>query len=139
MEYFDLIFNECKKLNDIMESTFVEKELFFISANISEIVYGLDNNAIVFCYYPERYEYGKNMFLKGIKIRVNFQKEREYSINELYSFIKNDFKFYETLSSFKSIEEQLPTISYLLEYIIIYKTNWEEKFISLKKKTTYDW
>jgi hypothetical protein len=39
----------------------------------------------------------------------------------------------------KSIEEQLPTISYLLEYIIIYKTNWEEKFISLKKKTTYDW
>ena len=92
MQYFDLIFNECKKLNELLTDKFINNELFFIDANISEVSYGLNKNLVIFCYYPERYEYGKIMNLKGVNIRIDYDKERQYSVSELNSFFKNHFK-----------------------------------------------
>ena len=139
MQYFDLIFDECKKLNVALEDTFEHQNLFFISADISEIIVGLGNNAIVFGYYPERYEYGQIMFLKGISIRMGFNKERQYSVSELDSFIKNNFKAPDMSYPLKTLEEQLNSLATLLEFIAVNKVNWEEKFVAYKKSNTFEW
>lgn len=139
MQYFDLVFDECKKLNIALESTFKCDDLFFVSANISEIIFGLRNNAILFGYYPERYEYGKTMLLKDVFVRIDFDKQRQYSVNELNSFIKSEFKDCHTSSSYKTIEEQLTSLNILLEFMNSSAVNWEEKFVSYKKNNSFEW
>jgi hypothetical protein len=140
MQYFDLIFDECKKLNTSLCDVFVEKQLFFISANISEIVYGLDNIVFVFCYYPERYEYGKIMFLKDVRLRIDHDKGREYSLNQLSSFFQNDCKFYQEGNNFLSPHDYIILIRETLDQFEINKNKeWERKFIRYRKSILPKW
>lgn len=140
MQYFDLIFNECKKINNALESAFIEKELFFISANISEVVYGLRNDVLIFCYYPERYEHGKIMLLKDVILRFDNDKAREYSLNQLSSFFQNDCKFYEDVNIFKRHEEYVRSIIETLNQCKVDTNNeWEQKFILYKKSISAKW
>ncbi|MFO0321359.1 MAG: hypothetical protein ACK504_02915 [Bacteroidota bacterium] len=139
MQYFDLIFDECKKLNEILDKTFRNNELFFIDANIAEITYGLDKDAIVFCYYPERHEYGKIMLLKDVFIRLSFDMQRQYSISQLYSFFQNNFKFYEESSKLIATGEYIDLIQSVLHLLNLNKNEWEEKFILYKKSITPKW
>lgn len=139
MQYFDLIFEECKKLNEILNNAFKNNELFFIDANIAEITYGLDKDAIVFCYYPERYEYGKIMLLKDVALRLSYDKQRQYSISQLYSFFQNNCKFYEESNKFITTEEYMDLIQSVIQTLNLNKIEWEEKFILYKKSITPEW
>jgi hypothetical protein len=139
MQHFNLIFDECEKLNKSLDSTFIDSDLFFIGANISEISYGLNENAIVFCYYPERYEYGKIMLLKGVLVQLAYDKKRQYSIDELNSFFSNNCEFYNVSNSFVTLEEWMVSIKKLMEYLDKNKSDWEQKFIFYKSSITPKW
>ncbi len=126
-------------MNELLEITFVDNSLFFISANISEISYGLDQNKIIFCYYPDQYEYGKIMNSKGAIIHMNYDRERQYSIRGLNSFFKNECEFYEVSNAYRTLEEQIDSVKIFLQNLKLNKTNWEEKFILYKKSITPTW
>ncbi|RFS17072.1 hypothetical protein [Emticicia sp. C21] len=137
MKYFDLIFDECKRLNDALENTFPSNLKFFMGANLHEIVYGLNNDYIVFCYYPERYDYGRMMLLKDVIIRLNYSGERRYSILEITSFLQNDCKRYVAAERIPSLEDFLNLVkSFLLFEFDSTNRDWEEKFIAYQKSIT---
>lgn len=139
MKHFDLIFDACKELNALLKGTFINKDLFFREANISEIVYGMDQNSIVFSYYPDKYEYGKIMTLKAVYLRLDFNAERQYSINELGSFFQNQCEYFENSNTFKSTEDQIESLSAVLQQLESNKSNWEEKFVRYKNSISPEW
>lgn len=139
MEHFDLIFNECEKLNHYLNNTFIDGDLFFIGANISEISYGINENVIIFCYYPERYEYGKTMLLKDVQIQLAHDKKRQYRIDELNSFFSNNCEFYDVSNSYVTPEEWMNSIKKLMAYLDKNHSDWEQKFVFYKSSITPKW
>lgn len=140
MKYFNLIFDECKRLNDALEEIFSPNLKFFVGANLHEIIYGLDNDYLVFCYYPERYDYGRIMLLKDVVIRLNYSNERKYSILEITSFLLNDCKRYAEADRIPSLEDFLNLVKSFLSFEFD-RTNkdWEQKFISYKESLIKKW
>jgi hypothetical protein len=134
MKYFDLIYNECLRINKVLNSRY--KSFSFLESSLNKIVYENEGHILIFGYYPERYEYGKVMYLKGLMIQgVNMSVE--CSLVQVVSFFLNDCKLFEEGNKEYSLDE-------LLDYYDFYRLeskkypDWELKYKEYFKKK-YPW
>ncbi len=124
MKYFEMIYNECLRINKILDSRY--KTFSFLESSLSKIVYQNEDHMLIFGYYPERYEYGKTMDLKGMMMINTNNMNIEFSLVQIVSFFKNDCDFFEEDSKKYSLDE-------LLDYYDFFRlhsknhSNWEEK------------
>jgi len=88
MKYFELVHNECIRLNKVLDKRY--RDVYFISSSQTEIIYANNNHNLIFVYAPSQYEYGNTMFLKGLRIRLDCDVEREYSLIQVTSFLQSD-------------------------------------------------
>jgi hypothetical protein len=123
-----LICSELKALNStIEEEENFNQELLLYSASIDEIVYAMDKYQIIFAYFPERYEFGNTMLLKGTYIRLDWDDERRYNTKDLLSFLRKDESF--DPSKYNSYQEIFTlTLECLKEIDVGQNSNWESEF-----------
>ncbi|MBA6156663.1 hypothetical protein H3Z83_09070 [Tenacibaculum sp. S7007] len=134
MKYFDLIYDECLRINKILDSRY--KSFSFLESSLYKIIYENEDHMLIFGYYPERYEYGKSMFLKGLMIQTA-NMNVESSLVQIVSFFKNDCKFFEEDKKKYSLDELL---NYYDFYRLHYKNypDWEFKYQKYLKEK-YPW
>jgi hypothetical protein len=84
----DLVFEECKYINDVFGELFDRYHLLLNEASIEEITFSSDPDfSLVFYYYPERYEYGEIMLNKGVKLQLGNDRTRRYSIKDIALYL----------------------------------------------------
>lgn len=139
MIYFDLVFDEAKKINIALNDLIETDQIWFVSASLEKIVYATNEAEIIFNYNPNRYEFGKYMSLKGLIYRFNHEKERQYSIADVISFIESGFNDYQSDYSVYSVEQILDKLKIFLSLIKEDKNmNWEQLFIANFKNKYHD-
>ena len=79
------------------------------------IVYGNKNDRLTFIYAPSRYDYGKIMILRGIKVCLSHDVKREYSIVQIASFIQNECKSFEEDYKTFTLEQLLDNYDLFIE------------------------
>lgn len=83
----DLVFEECKYINDVFGELFARYHLLLNEASIEEITFYCPDFSLVFCYYPDRYEYGEIMLNKGVKLQLGNDGTRRYSIKDIALYL----------------------------------------------------
>jgi len=135
MKHFELIVVTCNMINQELMLKFQENEIWFISASIEKIVYGVDEMEIIFLYSPERYEYGQVMILKELIVKMEYDEKRMYSVTDVISFIENNFNEFQSDYTIHSLEE---IVKKLVLFMSIIKkessTNCENLFNDYLKK-----
>lgn len=130
MKYFSLIFKTCAHINQELTNKFTEDEIWFLRASLHEIVYGTNEMEIIFNYSPERYNYGKDMILKGIVVKINYDSHRLYSINEIISFCNNKFQNYNSEYKVYGTQEAIGELLLFIETTSLKENSaWENEFI----------
>jgi hypothetical protein len=134
MKYFNLVLESCLSINQELTFKFKDKDICFLRASLEEIAYRFDNMEIIFNYSPERYDYGKIMLLKDIMVKIDCNSSRMYSINEVISFCRNSFRYYETEFKIYTVKEMVDNLIFF-ENIIVSSENksWESKLIEFKR------
>lgn len=79
------------------------------------------------------------MLFKGISIRFDFDVKREYPVTQLYSFFKNNCKYFDEDNNNQTIEQNLDVLVNLLKLINLAESNrWENEYLEyLKSKYPY--
>ncbi len=125
MKYFDLIIDECKRINEVLIKQ--NDDFYFANASQSRITYGFNLGLLIFRYDPERYEYGSVMVLKGLHIKFNHDTEKEYPVSEALSFLQNNCKEFKTSPDTLSLEEHLKEFNSFINLVPKYE-NWNELY-----------
>lgn len=134
MNNFKIIYNECLKINRVLDLRY--KTFSFLESSLHKIVYQNEDHILTFGYYPERYEYGKTMNLKGLMISTS-NMNTDFSVVLIASFLKNNCVFFEEDNKKYSLDE-------LLDYYDFFRLHsknyfsWEEKLQKYLDKK-YPW
>lgn len=133
----ELIFTEIKTINKIIEEENLTQKLTFSSASVNEFIYAMKGYQIIFEYYPDRYEFGKSMVLKGTSIRLNFDVKRNYDSIELLRFITNR-ELPDSSDNLSHKEQFTLTLECLHEIEKDKNSDWENEFnVYLKAKNPW--
>lgn len=135
MKYFDLINNECVRINNALDKEALV--FYFINGSQNEISYGFNLGILSFIYSPERYEWGKVMVLKGLMVKLNKGEQIEYPVSEVLSFLQNDCQKINSSYSILSIAENLEEFYLFLELYPKYP-KWEVEYKQYLK-SIYPW
>lgn len=134
MNYFNMIYDECVRINSAIERRYTT--FYFLESSLHQIVYQNEGDTLTFGYYPERYECGKTMDLKGLMISTR-NMSMAYSVVHIVSFFKNNCAFFEEDNTKYCIDT-------LLDYYDFFRLNakknvdWEAKLQTYLDKT-YPW
>ena len=129
MQQSELILKETLLVNELLKETFPSNELKLLSAERSQIIYGFYNHTIIFDYSPDQYEKGDMMFLKDLRIKGLQFPHKEYSVFDVFSFLKNNCQLVDNEPDFIKRRERMKILK---ELISILNNNsypdWEKKY-----------